>query len=1409
MKGVHAGGSMPAQVRGGLPAVLLTVLMVAGCLLPILDSSSGTVSADSLPTWSKTLRMHEGLPSDDGDYDWLNSSSPQNPSIPYLDYDADGDWGISIGKPLPSERWQHFWVLDPPVNEDVRIQGNMNAHVWAAASEDSAGYAISVKVSDMGPGEWGLPATWTFLAEATTPILGPVYSTIKLHDLTLPSVDYVIAAGHQLVMTVQRNDSMPSKHVLIVYDSDLFDSYISVPLMDFVSVSDAWAEDSGSVVRDTFSDTEALTVRANISDPFGSYDIAGAECTVRNSSDSAVVVPATSMAVFQVDPGDDSSWTVFTLDVGPLYGGSYVVTVNGSDPGGSPTWMNFSVSVIAIDHFSVTAPSVITAYSEFEMTVAALDSLDAVVPEWRGTVILAAFEADMATPANGSFSVLVVEFTGTEGGTVTIANQMYDFGEDLVAVRAESDSHVGWSDLITVYCGPVDSIVLEPDIVLEILSGSPQTFSATAYDVNGLVNVSWSPSWSVEGGIGTIEPSGFSAILYTASTGTGYVRCEDLVTGAYVMAEVTVVAGSLDHIVVTPAGPLAVREGQSVSLTAVGYDSSDNVILLSSPTWFTDTSGTISGSGSSVTYTAGFLPEVGGITVSVGSVSAYVSMTVTTALNGPWLSTIPTQIVNEDSTWSLSLASYWNHVNGTSYLRWYAEGVDTSLYLVTHDSTSEALVNFITQPDEFGTDTFRLWVRDPDGFSAYQDIVVSIQPVNDIPAFVHSPPTEFYVKFSTPYSFDFDYYVSDVDNDKEDLTMLASSSGWGSVVFEGLISSFLFIEKDGRTSYFETMKLTLTDAASGVPVDSTNSAYLNIVVWVTEDTPPSLDEDLPDIDYLKEGDVDVMVFDLDDYFSDVDEDFLIYEYGFENIEVFINTTTHEVFMSAPYEWSGITDGTFTAVDPIGAFKADTVTVTVAPVNDAPSVAEIKDIQVRYDVAYTLDADQYVYDPDNSFSELDFVFSSPYVSYSDHYIILTFPANLSGGGYTDAYIVDVTMTVEDPEGATGSRHFKVTVSDNYPPVLADPLPYPDILSFPEDSYLNGSLNMGLLFHDVDDTSLQYSVEFQGGAGNVRATIYPDGTVNFTAAANWSGYEVVQFYAFDAHHAWKSWSVTVVVTPVNDAPVVKPIDDLRLVGWPRSFQILIIQFISDIETPYTELVVVTTPESYVSAVGWYLYVTMPEDLDEIPVTIYAVDANGAQSNSVTFTISIARTTADVIGYPYTFPLVLLAAAVAGYFIASRIPKPYSLENLFLIHNDGRLVAHVTRHENTSIDKDVVSAMFTAVQEFVRDSFQAGEVGLKKLEIGDKNVMIEKGKSVYLAMIYSGWPPKATFSSITVLLRDIEERFGERISHWNGTMKTVKGVEAMLQSFMSNEFKAGSWTSEEEIGEDEWVDILSKAP
>jgi len=1401
MRESSASGSVLAQHPSSAAVVLVVTLTLIGSVIPICGISE-QAEAESLPDWEVLLYLHEGLPSTTGDYDWLNTSDPQNPSD--LDYDFDGEIGVTIRKNLPSQRWRHFWVLDPPVNSAVNIVGDVGVRIWAANNVNVSA-SMTVILSDMAPSDWGDPDVWAEVGSATVGLTSP-YTSFRAYDFAITGVDYVLDPGHRLVVTIIRADS-DNDRLFVVYDTNAYNSYILLPASDFISVDEAWTEDPTGEPANVFSELEDVVVQANVSDPFGSYDISGAEFEVRHYSNESLHIGRTAMTPVATDPSVPSSWRTYTSTISGLYNDTFIITVFANDAAGSPSWFNVTVTVVAVDHFSVECPVSVTVMHEFTMAVTVLDADDDVISNWRGIVNLEDYLQDGVTPGPGSLSVQQIQFDGSENGQMILTDQSYDFSETTLLIKAVFCAHDGWSSPLQVFSGPVDSIVMAPSGPLEMMSGESEAFTVSGYDSNGLENTSWNPAWSVFGGLGTVMGEGFAATFNAAVAGSGSVNCTDATTGTTASVSVTVTPNELVRIVLSPAGPLTIHEGESQVVTALGYDAYDNALPLDSAIWSTNTSGVVSGSGSSITYRAGYVPEIGVLEVSMWGVSATLWITVTNALNGPWLSTIPRQISTEDSSWSLSLSSYWHHTNGTEGLRWFTEGVNSSLYLISHDPSSDSIVKFLTQPDKYGSDVFRLWVRDSDGFSTYQDIEVSIQPVNDRPRFVHNPPTEVYVKFDTSYLFDYTFYVSDVDDSKSELLMFASSSYYGSIMFDGLVSTYLFGMKDGMNGYWEVMKVTLTDAAQASSSDTTNSDYLNVVVWVTDDTPPSLNDSLPDRT-IHEGDMDVELFDLDDYFYDLDFDYLVYRYGFENVVIEINQSTHQVFASAPFEWSGVTEGTFTAVDPDGAFKTDVVAITVIAVNDAPSVDEIEPIHVRYDTATTIDAGMYVIDPDHSLEELSFEFDSPFVNFSSGVIVLQFPANISGGAYTDPYIVEVTMVVTDPMDASGSGWFTVLVSDNYVPVLASPLPYPNLLSFPEDSYLNNSVRLDTLFCDVDDDELTYFVKRKSDSPNkIFVTIYPDSVVNFTAEVNWSGYEILTFVAYDEHGAWTSWTVTVTVTPVNDAPVIMPIPDMVLKGWPRNSHFLIVQFIGDSETSFYQLVLHASPEAHVSPVGCYIYVSLPDDSDVISVTLYATDEEGARSNTITFMVGVSQTVAEQIGWPYTFPLVLLAAGIASYFAAMRLPRPYELENLFLIHNDGRLIAHVTRQENTNIDKDVVSAMFTAVQEFVRDSFQAGEVGLKKLEIGDKNVMIEKGDHIYTAMIYSGWPGKEVFSQLTMLLRDIEERYETRIERWNGTLKSVKGVEQMLQDFMSNKFKPGSWVAEDALGEEEWVDMLDK--
>jgi hypothetical protein len=786
---------------------------------------------------------------------------------------------------------------------------------------------------------------------------------------------------------------------------------------------------------------------------------------------------------------------------------------------------------------------------------------------------------------------------------------------------------------------------------------------------------------------------------------------------------------------------------------------------------------------------------MGVIECRLGGITGSLNVEVTTSDDGPSLDPIPVQVRNEDGgSWELSLVGFWYDGYGSmTELFWWVEDVNYSLYFILHDPANNAIMEFHLQPDQNGNDTFVLWVADRTGYMACQSVTVDVIAINDPPKFVNHPPTELYVAFGLEYTFDFTYYVSDVDHALSELTM--SSDAAPNIWFDSLNAHFNY---SGTSPYFKIVSIGLQDPAFG-------RSELSLVVRVTKDIPPSLNTSLPDL-IIDEGVENYYAFDLDDYFYDLDGSVLIYTTGFENIPApDINSTTHRVYFSTPGEWSGVTIGQFTAKDPEGALKIDTVAVTVIAVNDAPSIDTIERIYVHYDQPYYLYLGPYVHDPDNSFSTLDFEFSDSHVTLGmsatgAYRLEIEYPEILSGQPYP--YSSTVTMTVTDPSGETVSIDFDVYVTGNLPPQVVAEDPDQLYFTFLEDEYLNDTISLYDLISDQDDAELNFTIT---SSGNHLQWIVDSGYVDLAASANWSGTESLSIVGKDDGDAWAFIEVFVIVTPVNDAPiVVNTIEDTIVTGGSRNTQYDISGVFLDSDNEY--LTIIAGPAGNAQVVGTTLFVSLPSGRDVITVTLQASDGE-FQSSMVVFKVGVRKTIEEKIGFPYTLPLVLLAAGVAGYFIGIRMPRPYALENLFLIHNDGRLVAHVTKEENTNLDKDVVSAMFTAVQEFVKDSFQKGEEGLKKLEIGDKNVMIEKGKSTYLALIYSGWPQKEVFEMLPVLLRDIEERYKNRLERWNGTMKAVPGVEAMLQEYMVSAYKPGAWHEEEEIAEEEWVDILNK--
>ncbi len=147
-----------------------------------------------------------------------------------------------------------------------------------------------------------------------------------------------------------------------------------------------------------------------------------------------------------------------------------------------------------------------------------------------------------------------------------------------------------------------------------------------------------------------------------------------------------------------------------------------------------------------------------------------------------------------------------------------------------------------------------------------------------------------------------------------------------------------------------------------------------------------------------------------------------------------------------------------------------------------------------------------------------------------------------------------------------------------------------------------------------------------------------------------------------------------------------------------------------------------------------------------------------------------------------LVLLGAAIAippiGYGLWRRGRN--AIEEVFLVHEHGVLLCHLSRRMRAQGDKDddVLGAMLTVVQDFVRDSFRYGkDRDLDKVEFGSYRVLIERGDYVYLAAAYSGKDSPEVRRRLRRTIEEVETRFGTDLAEFDGTMEPVLGVRDIV--------------------------------
>lgn len=129
-----------------------------------------------------------------------------------------------------------------------------------------------------------------------------------------------------------------------------------------------------------------------------------------------------------------------------------------------------------------------------------------------------------------------------------------------------------------------------------------------------------------------------------------------------------------------------------------------------------------------------------------------------------------------------------------------------------------------------------------------------------------------------------------------------------------------------------------------------------------------------------------------------------------------------------------------------------------------------------------------------------------------------------------------------------------------------------------------------------------------------------------------------------------------------------------------------------------------------------------------------------------------------------------------------ETYLVEDVFLIHGDGRLIAHHSRKFREEIDEDIFSGMLTVVQDFVKDSFKSRtRIGMKRLDFGDSKILIERSPHTFLATVLVGQEPKLLPLYMLQVLKEVEDRYGVVLEKWTGLLHNLEGIDEIIKKLL----------------------------
>ncbi|MEM6998220.1 MAG: OmpA family protein [Pseudomonadota bacterium] len=131
-------------------------------------------------------------------------------------------------------------------------------------------------------------------------------------------------------------------------------------------------------------------------------------------------------------------------------------------------------------------------------------------------------------------------------------------------------------------------------------------------------------------------------------------------------------------------------------------------------------------------------------------------------------------------------------------------------------------------------------------------------------------------------------------------------------------------------------------------------------------------------------------------------------------------------------------------------------------------------------------------------------------------------------------------------------------------------------------------------------------------------------------------------------------------------------------------------------------------------------------------------------------------------------------------------YRVDEVFLIQpGSGLLMGYAAHPEAVTEDSDAVSAMLSAIQDFVRDSFaEDKKSGLETVELGDHTLWVVAGPQAILACAIRGIAPLTLRGKLQETLEKIHINFKSEIESFDGDRNSMGQVDEALAACLEEQ-------------------------